>query len=556
MDVAVAGATPGERATLAVLGGVAAEVAGSAVQSWQVPLRSWASAAPKPPAEIIDAVRLELGRGNDPLAALYNASISASNRRRLGTVFTPPVLVEHMLSLAARQFELAPSVVVDPGAGVGAFTIAAVQRWPTAEVVAVDVNVVTLGLLATRLAFEADAEPALASPLRGVRLVLADYLDHLAGVYGAEAAGPVLALGNPPYTRVQELSHRERGKAAELAGDLIDSGHANLAVLFQAATLRYMRPDDVSCMVLPGSFSYTRASRALRRALWQSKRPVLVHRTPATVKAFTGRSVQAAVLLVGPERVRRPRLKLARIDLGEDGVKVRDTWTVSRDLEPPDNWFYSSSEPADGAFATTLGEIATIHRGTATGANDVFFLTSKEASVLPPEVLVPGIVSLRGFACEELSVDIHRHHGHETTKRWLLAVPSGYALRGELRDYLSRHEEAVRARHLPSQRRSWYAITELRRPQLLISPLSKTTFKVVLNSARAVPSNSLFGISLKNGGDPELLADWLRSSEGQEEMRRLSRRYPGGSHKLEPGRLRNVRLPTRLADPWKLRLPE
>jgi predicted RNA methylase len=237
----VAGADPSERAALGALGGVATAIAGVGVAGWSGPLRAWATRGAQPPPELVDAVRVALGRGIDALAVLYNASISAANRRRLGTVFTPPSLVEHMLSLAEAELGCAPKIVVDPGAGVGAFSIAAAVRWPRARVVAVDVNIVTLGLLAARIAFEADATPA-SSSLRRVELVLGDYLDQLEDFYAAGRPGPVLALGNPPYTRVQELPLKDREKAAVLAGDVIDSGHANLAMLFQAATFGTCAP--------------------------------------------------------------------------------------------------------------------------------------------------------------------------------------------------------------------------------------------------------------------------------------------------------------------------
>jgi hypothetical protein len=307
-----------------------------------------------------------------------------------------------------------------------------------------------------------------------------------------------------------------------------------------------MRAVDVSCMVLPGSFSFTRASRALRAALWSSRRPIVVHRTPATNKAFAGRSVQAAVLVVGPERKRRPPLRLARVDVREGSVNVLEAWSLSRAQEEPDNWFIATPADERSGEHLTLGDIATVRRGTATGANDVFFLTAAEAAAFPEDVVIPALVSLRGFAEEEFDLAAHARQP-PATRRWLLAIPPTYLLTGALKDYVERHKPAVGNRYLPSQRNPWYSIRELTRPQLLISPLSKAAFKVVVNTAEVVPSNNLFGISLKNGGDPRVLAGWLRSDAGQTELRRLSRRYPGGSHKLEPGALSATRLPSHFA---------
>jgi predicted RNA methylase len=500
-----------------------------------------------PPDGILEATRTALGFNDDPFATLYNASIGAANRRRLGTVFSPPALVEHMMQLVEAEMSEPPAVVVDPGAGVGAFTIAAVRTWPDAQVIAVDINPVTLGLLGARLAFEADADPARAHVYRRVELRLANYLDELGSFFVESQPGPVLVLGNPPYTRVQELPLSDRKKAAELSGDLIDSGHANLAMLFQAATLRHMRADDVSCMVLPGSLSYTRASRALRTALWASPRAVTIHRTPATDIAFVGRSVQAAVLLLGSERQRRPKLKLARVQLNVSTVDVLEAWKLSRTDDQPENWFWVGDQEHVEGRSTLLGDVADVRRGVATGANDMFFLPDAIKEVFPSDVSVVAIPTLRHFTGDELSKATHEQLVDSETRRWLLAIPADYELAGALAEYVERHREAISSRHLPQQRACWYSITELPRPQILLSPLSKTDFKVVLNTVRAVPSNNLFGISLKSGDDPRPLARWLRSDTGQHELRRMSHRYPGGSHKLEPRRLREVRIPMRLA---------
>lgn len=545
----VRGADDLERHLLGALGGVAAVVAEEHLESWPAPLRRWATGAEPPPEELMDGVRTALARGQDPLSLLYDASISAANRRRLGTVFTPPHLVEHMVSLAAAEMDSdPPECVVDPGAGVGAFTIAAARRWPTSRIMAVDVNSVTLGLLACRVAFEIDAYPETAASMRRIEFLLDDYLDALPGLVSQAGPERILFLGNPPYTRVQELPLIERQRAARVSRGIVDNGHANLAVHFQAVTLRHMRPGDVSCMVLPGSFSYTRASRGLRHALWNARRRVNVQRVPATTRAFTGRSVQAAVLLLGGQRSRKPPLELARLEISDGSLEVVDRRAQSRRKEEPANWFWSET-PALGEESVALLEVAIIRRGVATGANSMFFLADAAAQRLPRDVCVAAVPSLRGF--DELELDEQRHQalGGRDGRRWLLSIPSGYPLAGALRAYILRHRSEVSDRYLPSQRNPWYSIVDLPRPQVLVSPLSKATFKVVLNTAHAVPSNNLIGVTLRNGADPKELVEWLRSEVGQREMRRLSRRYHGGSHKLEPGDLCAVRIPARLRSP-------
>jgi adenine-specific DNA-methyltransferase len=543
----VDGATAEERRALGALGAIAATVGDEHIASWPEPVRLWAERAPKCPAEIADGVREALGTELDPLTLLYEASISRAHRRRLGTVFTPAPVVNHMLDLVGRVASDDPDCVADPGAGVGAFTIAAARRWPNARIVAVDVNIVTLGLLATRIAFEIDAEPADADVLRRIELDHADYLDGLSARFGA-GKGRLLALGNPPYTRMQELPPNYRAKAMELCDDVVDSGHANLAVLFQAATLRHMREQDASCMVLPGSIGYTRASRGLRQALWDSERPIAIQRTPATTRPFTGNSVQATIVAVGPNGAERSPVQMARVRFDGDAAVVIEEWERERENEEPTNWFRLQRSEGDDD-SVPLSELAVVRRGVATGANAVFFLNDKEAARLPQEVVTPGALTLKRFARKELNRAIHRTWGGAPAKRWLLAIPEGFEVEGELSAYLDQFEADVRARFLPSQRQPWYVLTNLIRPDLLIGPLSSNGFTVVVNTVRAVPSNNLYGITMRNGTRARALADWLRSDEGQQALVRVSRRYHGGSHKLEPGELKRVAVPAALAKP-------
>ncbi|HWY18594.1 MAG TPA: hypothetical protein VNY27_07775 [Solirubrobacteraceae bacterium] len=459
-------------------------------------------------------------------------------------MFTPTPVVDHMLDLAAAAMDREPVRIIDPGAGVGAFTLAAAKRWPRARVFAVDVNVVTLGLLAARIAFEIDVESEDAEVLSRVRLELDDYLHDLGDRF-AQAQGPVLVLGNPPYTRIQELPIDYRLRATALCGEIVDNGHANLAVLFQAATLNHMRAEDASCMVLPGSVSFTRAGLGLRRALWRSERPVTIQRTPATTRPFSGRSVQAAILFAGPVETQRAPIQFARVRFEAEEPEVLEKWEDSRDGVEPANWFSrKESEAHSASFA--LSEIAAVRRGVATGASTMFFLTDAEAESLPRDVIVPATPTLRRFSASEMDAAAHATWGDTHTKRWLLAIPRDYLLDGPLHAYVQQFEAEVSKRFLVAQRKPWYSITSLPQPDILIAPLSKNDFKIVINTVGAVPSNNLFGITMRNGAAPETLADWLRSKPGQRALLRVSRRYHGGSHKLEPGDLKRVRIPAKL----------
>lgn len=265
----VPGASDDELRLLAALGGLAAELGIREIGSWPADVMRWALRAPRPPSNVTELVRDGLINGFDALAESYEVCISPHNRRQLGTVFTPNGVVDHMLNLVDAELDGEPACVVDPGAGVGAFTLAAARRRPSARILAVDINVVTLGLLAARIAHERMVDVDFARRAGTIDLELADYLDTLPRIFSPTAPGPVVVLGNPPYTRTQALSSVYKARAVNMASHMLTSRHANLAIVFQAATFARMRDGDLSCMVLPGSIAFTRAARDVRRALWR-----------------------------------------------------------------------------------------------------------------------------------------------------------------------------------------------------------------------------------------------------------------------------------------------
>ncbi len=545
----VHGASELERQLLGALGGVAAVIAGEHLSDWPTPSREWAEAGPEPPGWLTETVALEMGREVNVLAVLYNACVSAANRRELGTVFTPDVVVEYMLGLVERNLGAPPRHIVNPGAGVGAFTLAAARRWPESSVVAIDLNPVTLGLLASRIAFEMDANPEENEALAGIELLFGDYLDHV----GEGLPGPTLTIGNPPYTRVQSLPISSRRKAKALVNGTIDSGHANLAVLFQAATFSQMQESDLSCLILPASFTYTRASRELRRRLWRSTRAIEIHRWAATERAFIGHSVQAAILLVGAVEEEAKPVRIETVGVENGSVKVLERRTLVRETGEPADWSEARLKPPSARDSVPLSTIARTRRGIATGANSMFFLDDSLASELPENALVPGIPSLRGFGEKVLDERSHASWGGSGARRWLLVIARDRELSGRLAEYVESLREAVEHRYLPSKRDPWYSISPPAPPEILISPLAKAEFKVVVNRVAAIPSNNLFGIYPAVKDQAETLAAWLRSTAGQSELKRVSHRYPGGSYKLEPRQLSSIRLPRRLADSQAVR---
>jgi methylase of polypeptide subunit release factors len=540
----VPGADETERVRLAALGALAHVLAPEAVASWPEPLALWAEAAAGLDASAIEREALLRGDTVDLLALTYEWVVSGTHRRRLGTFFTPDPLVRHMVDTASALIPSGPKAVADPGAGVGAFTLAARRRWPTAVVSAVDVNTVTLGLLAARLHADAEVNDR-------VRLVASDYLAWLADDWPTQP-GPRLILGNPPYTRHQHLTAKEKQQARQAAGDLITSGLAGLSAYFLGASLLALDDDDALCLLLPGSWCETRYGRETREWLWkQRRRRVTVELFPSEVEVFPGTQVTAMVLTVGPVRDRQQPFEVREAELGKSHVRVTRTVVCDRNQVCPTTYTALLREPhRPPSGAKPLGDFATIRRGVATGASDFFFVSDADRREhnLPPAALRRALVRPRHTTHVHLTEAEHDAIGRAGHPRWLLDLNdtdlatsnpavAAYLALGKQRD--------LHLRHLIGTRAHWYAVESVDPPDVFLAPVGSDQHRVIVNSVGAVGSNNFYGIYLNEDAPwtATTLAQWMRSQDGQAALASLARHYQGGSLKIEPRALRDLMVP-------------
>lgn len=510
------------------------------------------SDAPRPPHELVGRLQDAMDQAEvDVLARLYEHTISPSSRRHLGTFFTPRPLVCFMLEQSDRLLAAPPRTVVDPGAGVGAFTVAAHRHWPHAHIFAVDLNVVTLGLLAARVSYERARE---------VALVLEDYLAWLP-VAAPSVLSPLLIVGNPPYTRHHDLTPAMRRSARRAAGELVPNGMAGLSTYFLAATLRHLRPRDALVLLLPASWIESRYGSQVLRHMWSSgDREVGLHWFSADEAIFPGAKVSAMVVSVGPQSPTSQPFIVTRARIDRDRVMVSDgsEWSDRSAEQPPPlnpwsapNPWPAPSSPRAVPSRTSLSDIARVRRGVATGCNAFFFLTDEQARQLPRAAYRPALLRLRHCSGDVLSTAVHDAIGQAGHARWLLwlhdqRIVADVAVQAILeKGRLNRVAEAL----LCKRRTSWWILEEdIGPPDVILSPMTQTRFRAVRNEARVLPSNSMYGIYLR---EPSIagaaaLTIWLNQDDGQATLRSIARRYGNGLYKVEPRALRSIQIP--LAD--------
>jgi adenine-specific DNA-methyltransferase len=526
----VPGASAVELQSLSALGAVAAVAEHS--ELWPTEIRQWSDGAPDLPADL----RTQLQRDDlhEVLAFAYEALVSGPNRRALGTFFTPTPIVRHMLALCDKH-SATPTTVIDPGAGVGAFSQAALARWPDCNVEAVDINVVTLGLMS-----------ACVSADQRARLHL--HLENFLSWYpqSDDLAGPRLLLGNPPYTRHQHLSALDKATARDSAAELVASGLAGLATYFIAVGLKNLQADDTLCLLLPGNWCQARYGREVRQHLWGlTNRQVRIQLFPAASEVFPGTQVTAMVLFVGPERKGSQRFVVDEIDLDAMGHVVTSR-SVDKVRSMPCPERFEARQAVVRTASAILSDIATVRRGVATGANKFFFLTDEIKTSMPADVVVPALLKPADLVRQTLTEAAHKRIGDAGGRRWLLAIPDTYQPTGYLAEYLANGiEDGHHEGFLVRQRKTWYSVEQVAPPHIFITPFARTEHRVILNQINAVGSNNLYGIKLKRRSrwTASKLAQWLRGEDAQSLLAEVSRAYQGTSRKIEPGDLRTLRIP-------------
>jgi adenine-specific DNA-methyltransferase len=545
----VPGASEAERRRLAALGGVVRELVVGRSGDWgaEPNLVQWWEQAPGPPKDVVLAARrLIAEHGDVGLGELYTALVSASSRRHLGTFFTPPAEVSWMVDhWCATQPD--PRAVIDVGAGVGIFTAAAADHWPGAQVWAVDINPVTLGLLAARVAGAFSVVPP-RSEVPGVRVVLGDYVAW-AEQNWAELPEGRLVLGNPPYTRRQLLPVEDRIRLGSAAGGLCGS-RASLSALITAVSLRLLGPGDGLCLLLPAQWLESQYAAGLRRSLWTLKhRRVELRLFDAAL--FNDVLVDAVALLVGTQRDVEQPLVVATGDC--------ESRAIDRTGDSPGTWRRLFADlpqrrtARPGHDQLRLGELAVVRRGTATGDNHFFVLSEADRRRwrLPESVLAPAVRRLRDFPTV---VDQAALDGlDDRIRRWMLvADKSRQRASVRLARYLAHGEAAsVDERELCRRRDDWFDLREdLLVPDVIVGPMSQGAFRFVDNPACAVITNNLYGIRWHNDVAENVRAAvvvWLRSVPGQHALTMVARNQGGGLKKIEPRALRELVVPARLA---------
>lgn len=487
----------------------------------------------------IEAQRLVLQQQLD-------AARSRTERNRKGQFATPPALASAMARYARDHFGNEEIRFLDPALGSGAFYSALLQVWPQRKI-------------ARATGFEIDPEFGRAGKrlwgASGLRLRVEDFTAARAPLRKSGCYN--LLLCNPPYVRHHHLPLHDKRRLREsslAASGIAFSGLAGLYVHFMALAHAWMSPGALAGWLIPSEFLDVNYGEALKKYLSHSVTLLRVHRFDARDLQFSDALVSSAIVWF---RNTEPPTD-HRVELTAGG-SLASPATQQRvplgELRAQRKWRTSGRAASAGA---TLGDFFRIRRGIATGANEYFVMSPKQAAQrrISPDHLRPILPGPKHLASDEVLADPNGQPLLDE-RRLLLdcrldeaEVRSGHP---GLWLYLRTGVSGIATRYLCHRRTPWYA-----------QEFRPSTYFLCCYIARRRPDGSLrrfiFNRSVAIAGNSYLMlypgealtrfidGDVMRARTLWVELCRIApevlcgagRVYGGGMYKLEPRELANV----------------
>lgn len=485
-------------------------------------------------AQLLSWVLAEVQAGRDPLGDAYCKLHSPAERRDRGQTFTPPIAVDSMVAWAKRQRK-AVVRIVDPGAGTGRYTLAALRAFPKATAVAVELDPVVALLLR--------ATAAAAGLADRVQVEICDYRE----LQLPQIEGRTLFIGNPPYVRHHDIEPRWKDwyssalQRAGYEGSLL----AGLHLHFYLRTAELAKNGDLGCYITAAEWMDAGYGSALRQLLTNGLGGTDVFVVDAELQVF-GDALVSSCITCFALGSNRQELRFATIaNETELGALTRGESIGVGDAKAEPKWsfFIQGGRPEQVEGHVELGELFKVARGQVTGLNRAW-IERDESPPLPDRFLTPAItdaadiIRAPGAVIETLQGlrrvvtlprEVHRLPEHER------AAVEHYL---EWAKSIGAHETYI-AQH----RNPWWAVVfKPVAPAIVMTYMGRRPPAFALNRAGAQLLNIAHGLYPKRQFTQQqllTLVQWLNENVGQEH----GRSYAGGLTKFEPGEAARLHVP-------------
>lgn len=384
-------------------------------------------------------------------------------------------------------------------------------------------------------------------------------------------------IANPPYIRHHRLSGPTKTKLREFGakalGKALD-GRAGLHIYFLLRALELLSTNGRLAFIMPADTCEGIFSTALWAWISHNYRLEAVVTFAPEASPFPRVDTNPVVFMI---RNAEPKEHFLWARCAEAETNRLKKWVLSGFREAGSEKLAVhrrqlveglatglSRVPVEGkSDAPTLLDFARVSRGIATGANEFFFLTTRQAYELgiPEEFLVPAIGRTRDVYGDEINAETLRLL-ESRNRPTLLFSPDARPIDdfpGPVREYLEQgREQGLHERPLISMRRPWYRMEVRSAPPVLFAYLGRRNTRFIRNLAGVVPLTGFLCVYPRSEDPTFVHRLWtvLRHPDTVANLPLVGKSYGDGAIKAEPRALERLPLPAHLVSEAKLQAPQ
>ena len=369
-------------------------------------------------------------------------------------------------------------------------------------------------------------------------------------------------VANPPYIRHHRLSAETKSALKRLSYDIIGQaidGRAGLHIYFLLRALQLLTPNGRLAFIMPADTGEGKFASVLWNWIVRNYRLDAVITFSPEASPFPGVDTNPIIFFI---RSASPEENFKWVRCLVPGTYDLKNWVLSDFNNVSDALLVHERAITEGLSTGltrqpvslqhegfTLGDFAKAMRGIATGANEFFYLTRKQAADynLPAKFLLPAVGRTRDVIGDEITSETLKSldgSGRPT----LLFSPTGEPAENfpeAMRNYLKEGEAlGLHKRTLIATRRPWYKMEVRPAPALLFAYLGRRNARFIRNYAGVLPLTGFLCI-YPNVNDPsyaDKLWKILRHPSTIENLTLVGKSYGAGAIKVEPRGLEKLPL--------------
>ena len=483
--------------------------------------------------------------------------IEGYNKLR-GGYYTPDKISEFIAEWAVRT----PSdTVLEPSCGDGSFLSAISGRLKGLGATDEQIKQNVIGV-------EWDNNEAQKSEKYGTTVICEDFFTYYEGNIDEKDQFDVI-LGNPPFIRYQNFKEEYRKIAFSLMNkhDFHPNRLTNIWLPFLVLSCKALKPVGRVGMVIPAELFQVDYAAEARQFL----STYFDNLTIVTFKRLVFDDIQQeVVLLLGERGVEQQGIRVVELDgladLIEQGQACLENAEIKQLDHSKDKWvkYYLSNEELDllkhlnsDPRISDAADLFEVNVGLVSGENDFFVINQEVVAEYNLQDSVVPIISRSEQLKGVRLTDADYSNLVELGKKVFFFAPGNVAedeLTDDQQKYIhwgesKRFNQNYKCRIRPK----WYHVSQTWRADAFLIRQAHLYPRMILNEKNALVTDTLHKVRFLDGIHGNQVAAAFLNTYTFALSETLGRSYGGGVLTFEPGEMRKIRIPMKMAERLDLR---